>query len=75
MRLAGTLRRWRAWWQETFTRAPLWRAACAASMPPLDVPGLPRTLLERFVGADAAERLSAALRFLAPLTVRGDHTA
>ena len=70
-----TLRRWRAWWQETFTRTPLWQAACAAFMPPLDVAGLPQTLLERFVGADAAERLSAALRFLAPLTVRGDHTA
>jgi len=24
---------------------------------------------------DAATRMSAALRFLAPLTVRGDHTA
>lgn len=44
-------------------------------MPPLDVARLPEALIDRFVGADAAERLSAALRFLAPLTVRGDHAA
>ena len=70
-----TLRRWQAWWQEAFARTPLWLAACGAFMPPLDLARLPEVLLERFVGADAATRMSAALRFLAPLTVRGDHTA
>jgi hypothetical protein len=68
-----TLQRWRAWWQEAFTRTPLWRAACGAFMPPLHAAQLPEALLERFVGADAAARMSAALRFLAPLSVRGAH--
>ena len=70
-----TLRRWRAWWQESFVRTPLWLAAVGEFMPPLDVARLPEALIDRFVAADAAERLSAALRFLAPLTVRGVHAA
>jgi hypothetical protein len=70
-----TLRRWRTWWQEAFTRTPLWLAQGAAFMPPLELERLPEALLERFVGADAATRMSAALRFLAPLSVRADHTA
>jgi hypothetical protein len=70
-----TLRRWRAWWQDAFTRTPLWLAGRGAFMPPLDEAQLPGTLVERFVGTDAAERMSAALRFLAPLTVHGDHAA
>jgi hypothetical protein len=70
-----TLRRWRAWWQQAFTRTSLWLAGRGAFMPPLDEAQLPEALIERFAGVDAAERMSVALRFLAPLTVRGDHTA
>ena len=70
-----TLQRWRAWWQDAFTRTPLWLGACGAFMPPLDAARLPEALLERFIGADPAARLSAALRFLAPLTARGAHAA
>jgi hypothetical protein len=70
-----TLRRWRGWWQEAFTRTPLWVAGRGAFMPPLDEARLPEALLERFVAADEAQRMGAALRFLAPLTVRGDHSA
>jgi len=36
-------------------------------MPPLDVAGVPASLLERFAG-DAAKKLVRLLRFLAPLT-------
>ena len=70
-----TLQRWRAWWQEAFIHTPLWLAGRGAFMPPLDAARLPAALVERFVGADAAERMSAALRWLAPLSVRGDHAA
>ena len=65
-----TLERWRTWWAGAFVRTPLWRGACGAFMPPVDLGHLPASLLERFTGADAAARLSACLRFLTPLTAR-----
>jgi len=76
---ARTLERWRLWWREAFIYTPLWLSACAAFMPTIDRQQLPDSLLERFLGADAAARMSALLRFLCPLTVRSrpafDHAA
>jgi hypothetical protein len=63
------LERWRSWWQEAFAATPLWRSAGGSFMPPVDAARLPASLLERFVGADAAARLSGLLRWLGPLTV------
>ena len=65
-----TLERWRAWWRDVFTHTPLWLGACASFMPPLAAEQLPTALLERFIGTDASQRLSAMLRFLSPLTAR-----
>ena len=65
-----TLERWRAWWRDAFKRTPLWQGACGSFMPPLEVERLPDALLERFIGANATQRMSAMLRFLSPLTVR-----
>jgi len=62
-----TLARWRRWWQQAFARSPFWKAARGRFVPPVELPALPASLLERFVGADAGERLRAALAFLAPL--------
>jgi len=62
-----TLVRWRAWWRSTFTAGWFRPIAAAAFMPPLDVTGLPVTLLDRFAGA-IDQRLIALLRFLGPLT-------
>jgi hypothetical protein len=45
-----TLGRWRQWWLETFAGS-FRPVAMAAFMPPLDLTGVPATLLERFVGA------------------------
>jgi hypothetical protein len=67
---ARTLQRWRTWWAEAFVVTSLWRGACGLFMPPVDVDLLPASLLERFVGADAAARLSALLGLLTPLTIR-----
>jgi hypothetical protein len=39
----------------------------AAFMPPLDLTGVPATLLERFFG-EVREKLVSLLRFLGPLT-------
>jgi hypothetical protein len=62
-----TLYRWRRWWTEVFPERPLWRAAGALLVPPIERTVLPASLLERFVGA-ARERLLALLRFIAPVT-------
>ena len=39
----------------------------AAFMPPVDIAGLPASLLDRFAGG-IAEKLTSLLRFLGPLT-------
>ena len=62
-----TIARWRQWWRKAFTETPFWRIARASFMPPLDHAALPTTLLDRFAG-DAADRLTALLRFLGPLS-------
>ncbi len=62
-----TLRRWRAWWRETFPRTRFWRAARGSFVPPVESTALPASLVERFVGADAIERVSRVLHFLTPL--------
>ena len=62
-----TLARWRAWWRSTFTDGPFAPVARAALVPPLEIAGLPVSLLDRFAG-DIAQKLTALLRFLGPLT-------
>lgn len=62
-----TIERWRRWWLDSFTAMSFWRAAQAAFMPPVDPERLPATLLDRFTGCEA-DRLVAALRFIAPIT-------
>jgi hypothetical protein len=65
-----TLARWRAWWRSTFTDGRFASIAMAAVAPPIDITGLPVSLLERFAG-DVREQLVALLRFLGPLTGGG----
>jgi hypothetical protein len=62
-----TLARWRTWWRSTFTDGPFASIAKAALVPPLDIAGLSVSLLDRFAG-DIEKKLTALLRFLAPLT-------
>jgi hypothetical protein len=66
-----TLNRWRRWWLATFA-GPFRPHVQAAFMPPLELIGVPATLLARFRG-DLATQLISALRFLRPLT--GGHAA
>jgi hypothetical protein len=63
-----TLGRWRRWWQQGFAQSPFWQAARGRFVPPVERHALPAALLERFVAANAGERLRAALAFLAPLS-------
>jgi hypothetical protein len=62
-----TLARWRSWWLSTFTNGPFALAATATLMPPVDIAGLPVSLLDRFAGG-LEQQLTALLRFLGPLT-------
>jgi hypothetical protein len=64
-----TLKRWRAWWRETFVTSVFWRGARSRFMPPVMIETLPASLLERFAGDDQTQLLHA-LAFLAPLTTR-----
>ena len=59
-----TLARWRAWWRSTFTDSPFAPVAMAAFVPPVDIAGLPASLLERFAGdiREQLDRLAALPR-------------
>ena len=65
-----TLKRWRAWWRETFVASTFWRGAKGRFMPPVAVDTLPASLLERFAGTDERTRVLQTLAFLGPLTTR-----
>ncbi len=65
---ALTIQRWRKWWAEEFPLKPLWQAACARFMPPVELGQLPASLLERFKGT-AEELMLRFLFFLSPLTI------
>jgi hypothetical protein len=65
---ARTIQRWRQWWIEQFPLTPLWQAACARFMPPIDLTLLPTSLIERFLGS-SDESMRRILVFLSPLTV------
>lgn len=66
---ARTIARWHQWWLQVFPATPLWAAACARFMPPVQVGLLPTSLLERFTGT-AAEAAMRLLVFLTPLSVQ-----
>jgi len=67
---AVTLKRWRTWWREGFPSTPFWQSACERFMPPVPTGELPQGLLERFNASTMTERLTQALSFIAPLSVR-----
>lgn len=62
-----TIARWRAWWVSTFDDSAFAPVARAALVPPVDIAGLPASLLDRFSGG-IEQKLTALLRFLGPLT-------
>jgi hypothetical protein len=65
-----TFKRWRQWWHEVFPATPLWRAEGTRFMPPVSLNALPHSLLERFEASAMTERVTQALRFIAPLSTR-----
>lgn len=65
-----TLKRWRTWWRETFPSTRLWQSVRERFMPPVTSDQLPHSLLERFETSTLKGRLTQALRFIAPLSLR-----
>jgi hypothetical protein len=61
-----TVLRWQRWWKQVFPQTAFWRAAQGALRSPVEIDGLPLSLLERFSGTPR-ERLLELLRFLKPL--------
>ena len=55
-----TLKRWRAWWRETFVASVFWRGAQGRFMPPVAIEALPASLLERFAGDEVVHDACAA---------------
>jgi hypothetical protein len=62
-----TVRRWLSWWQTVFALSAFWTEAKAFFATPVEVAGLPGSLLSRFQG-DRAEALKKMLLFTAPIT-------
>lgn len=63
-----TVLRWLGWWQTVFALGAFWTEATAFFAMPVEVTGLPSSLLERFGGGPAA--LEKMLRFTAPITTQ-----
>ena len=67
---ARTLKHWRTWWRQDFPSTPFWQSMRARFMPPLATERLPKSLLDRFDGDAMSDRLTQALRWIAPLSTR-----
>lgn len=65
---AKTIKRWRHWWREAFPETGFWKATKARLKSPVDKDRLPASLLERFIGDDAGQRVRGLLEFILPLT-------
>jgi hypothetical protein len=61
-----TIVRWLGWWQTVFALGAFWSEAKAFFATPVEMGGLPTSLLERFGHGPAA--LERMLRFVAPIT-------
>ena len=65
-----TVVNWLKWWRDLFPSTPFWQAMRAQFMPPLAIERLPQSLLERFAAEAMTDRLTQALRWIAPLSTR-----
>lgn len=63
-----TVKRWRRWWQDTFTQGPFWKQVKGRFAPAAEAARLPASLLERFSGEGELARLAACLAFLSPIS-------
>ena len=66
---AKTVKRWRAFWQESVASSDFWKLAKGRFMPEVAAQALPMSLLARFAG-EGLEPLVQMLRFVSPITTR-----
>lgn len=66
---AKTVKRWRAFWQESIAATDFWMLEKARFMPPISALTLPMALLARFTGA-GFEPLAELLCFISPITTQ-----
>lgn len=64
-----TLKRWRAWWLETFVESGFWRGARGQFMPTVDEEIMPLSLMKAF--GENREGLVKLMKFLSPIAVSG----
>ena len=67
---ARTLKRWRTWWREDFPTTAFWQSMRERFMPPVATDRLPASVLERFESESISDRLTLALRWIAPLSTQ-----
>ncbi len=67
---ACTLKRWRTWWRNDFPMTRFWQSMRGRFTPPVVIDGLPQSLVSRFEGESMSDRLTQALRWMAPLSTR-----
>jgi len=65
---ARTLRRWLAWWRETFVATPTWAVLRGRFMPPPESSTLPLGMVESVCVPLVAERVAVLMRLLRALT-------
>lgn len=63
-----TVERWRRWWIEEFAQSAFWRWARGQMAVPVNVDGLPLSLLESFQKPQVKEKTIDLLRLILPLT-------
>lgn len=67
---ARTLKRWRAWWLDTFVKSGFWKGYRGRFVPPLDDDAVPFSLIVAH-GGWKREGIVRLLKFLSPLGVSG----
>jgi len=71
---AKTVKRWRAFWQESVAVSDFWQVGKGRFMPEVAAQELPMSLLARFAG-EGLEPLQRLLCFVSPITTRPTSTA
>jgi hypothetical protein len=66
---AKTVKRWRAFWQQSVAASGFWKLAKGRFVPEVATNALPMSLLARFDGA-ALQALAHFLRFISPITTQ-----
>jgi len=69
----ATIARWQSFWRDHIPQTPFWKIARARLVPVFEIVILPLSILEALLrSGDQHESWANLLRFLSPITVRGE---